>query len=208
MSEYFIPAGAGEAEYDEKRSRFLGHIAFAPSEEEAKAFVAEMKKKYYDARHNCWCYIIKDGPERYSDDSEPQGTAGIPMLEVLRRAGVTNAVCVVTRYFGGVLLGAGGLLRAYTRAAADALEAGGISAVRNWTELEIPCSYALLERIKNELAAFDGMLTDVDYGAEVTVHVLVPEEKTPAFTARITDVSAGGAVCAVIGSRERAVRVK
>ena len=143
MSEYFISAGAGEAEYNEKRSRFLGHIAFAPSEEEAKAFVAEMKKKYYDARHNCWCYIIKDGPERYSDDSEPQGTAGIPMLEVLRRAGVTNAVCVVTRYFGGVLLGAGGLLRAYTRAAADALEAGGISAVRNWTELEIPCSYAL-----------------------------------------------------------------
>ena len=80
--------------------------------------------------------------------------------------------------------------------------------MRNWTELEIPCSYALLERIKNELAAFDGLLTDVDYGAEVTVHVLVPEEKTPAFTARITDVSAGGTASTVIGSRERAVRVK
>ena len=114
MREYFVPSGPGEAELVEKRSRFLGHVRPVESEEEARAFVAEMKKKYYDARHNCWCYLIKDGPERYSDDGEPQGTAGIPMLEVFRREGVCNAVCVVTRYFGGVLLGAGGLFRAYT----------------------------------------------------------------------------------------------
>ena len=94
MSEYYIPTGPGEAEFTEKRSRFLGHVRMVESEDEARAFIADMKKKYYDARHNCWCYSIKDGPERYSDDGEPQGSAGIPMLEVLRRQGVTNAVCV------------------------------------------------------------------------------------------------------------------
>ena len=132
MTEYKIPTGAGESEYVEKRSRFLGHVRPVETEDEARAFVAEMKKKYYDARHNCWCYLLKDGPERYSDDGEPQGTAGIPMLEVFRREGVTNLVCVVTRYFGGVLLGTGGLFRAYTKSARDALEAAGRSAVRRW----------------------------------------------------------------------------
>ena len=112
MSEYFIPAGAGEAEFVEKRSSFLGHVRYVETEDEAKAFVAEMKKKFYDARHNCWCYIIKDGAVRYSDDGEPQGTAGIPMLEGLQRECGTDVVCVVTRYFGGVLLGRGGVLRA------------------------------------------------------------------------------------------------
>ena len=119
MSEYFIPAGPGEAEFTEKRSRFLGHIRHVGSEEEAKAFVNQIKKEHYDARHNCWCYLLRGGVERYSDDGEPQGTAGIPMLEVFRREGVTDMVCVVTRYFGGVLLGAGGLLRAYTKSAKD-----------------------------------------------------------------------------------------
>ena len=87
MTEYKIPTGAGESEYVEKRSRFLGHIRPVETEDEARAFVAEMKKKYYDARHNCWCYTLRGGPERYSDDGEPQGSAGIPMLEVFRRVG-------------------------------------------------------------------------------------------------------------------------
>ena len=112
MNEYYIPTGAGGSEYVEKRSQFLGHVRRVETEDEARAFIAEMKKKHYDARHNCWCYIIRGGAERYSDDGEPQGTAGIPMLEVFRREEITNVVCVVTRYFGGVLLGAGGLLRA------------------------------------------------------------------------------------------------
>ena len=100
MNEYYIPTGAGESEYVEKRSQFLGHVRRVETEDEARAFIAEMKKKHYDARHNCWCYIIRDGAERYSDDGEPQGTAGIPMLEVFRREEITNVVCVVTRYFG------------------------------------------------------------------------------------------------------------
>lgn len=207
-TEYYIPAGAGEADYDEKRSRFLGHIRPVSTEEEARGFIVETKKTHYDARHNCWCYIIKDGPERYSDDSEPQGTAGIPMLEVLRRQGVQNAVCVVTRYFGGVLLGAGGLLRAYTRAASDALDAAGVCAVRRWTELRVPCSYAALDKIKTELASFDGLVSDISYAAAVTITALVPEEQAESFAARVTDVTAGGSVCAATGTKERAVRIK
>ncbi len=178
------------------------------TEDEARAFIAEMKKKYYDARHNCWCYSIKDGPERYSDDGEPQGSAGIPMLEVLRRQGVTNAVCVVTRYFGGVLLGTGGLLRAYTRSTADALEAAGVSAVRRWVETELPCSYAQMEKLKLEAAAAGGIVEDVEYGAGVTLKVLVPEEKSEDFAERIFDQTAGSVKVRVTGESFRAVPVR
>ena len=191
MTEYLIPSGAGEAELTEKRSRFLGHVRPVETEDEARAFIAEMKKKYYDARHNCWCYLIRGGPERYSDDGEPQGSSGIPMLEVFRREGVTNAVCVVTRYFGGVLLGTGGLLRAYTQSAKDALDAAGLSVVRRWLEASVPCPYAMLERIKIETAAFGGSVDGLDYGAAVTLRVLLPEERAEDYCARIFDLGAG-----------------
>jgi uncharacterized YigZ family protein len=193
MSELYIPSGAGGSEYVEKRSRFLGHVRLVESEEEARAAIADFKKQYYDARHNCWCYRLPDGTERYSDDGEPQGTAGLPMLEVFRREGLQNVLCVVTRYFGGVLLGTGGLFRAYTRSAKDALDAAGVSVLRRWVELEIPCSYAALERYKQELAAFEGVPGELDYGAAVTVCALIPEERAVAFCARILDIS-GGAV--------------
>ena len=111
MTEYYIPTVSSETELVEKRSRFLGHVWHVESEAEARARIEETKKKHYDARHNCWCYRLKDGTERYSDDGEPQGTAGQPMLNVFQREGVVDVVCVVTRYFGGVLLGAGGLVR-------------------------------------------------------------------------------------------------
>ena len=208
MSEYYIPGGAGESELTEKRSRFLGHVRMVETEDEARAFIADMKKKYYDARHNCWCYSIRDGAERYSDDGEPQGSAGIPMLEVLRRQGVTNAVCVVTRYFGGVLLGTGGLLRAYTKSTADALEAAGISAVRRWVETELPCSYAQLERMKQEAAAAGGIVEDVEYGSGVTLRVLVPEEQSESFAARIFDRTAGSVTVRVTGESFRAVPLR
>ena len=110
MESYLVPAGEGEAEYVEKRSRFIGHMWRVESEEEARARIEETRKRRYDARHNCWCYIIREGGVlRYSDDGEPQGTAGQPMLNVFQREDVVNVCCVVTRYFGGILLGAGGL---------------------------------------------------------------------------------------------------
>ena len=208
MSEYFIPAGDGEAEFTEKRSSFLGHVRMVETEDEAKTFVAEMKKKYYDARHNCWCYIIKDGAVRYSDDGEPQGTAGIPMLEVLKREGVTNVVCVVTRYFGGVLLGTGGLLRAYTKSAKDALDAAGISVVRRWVMAELACTYSLLERLKLECTAANGLVSDVEYSTDVCLKLLLPEDGVEDFSQRIADVTAGASRLAIIGEIHKPVRIK
>ncbi len=208
MSEYFVPAGSGEAEFVEKRSSFLGHVRFAETEDAAREFINDMKKKHYDARHNCWCYIIRGGAVRYSDDGEPQGTAGLPMLEVFRREGVENVVCVVTRYFGGVLLGTGGLLRAYTKSAKDALDAAGIAAVRRWVKLETACPYSLLERMKTECMALEGAVSDVEYGADVRMSFLLPEAKAEAFCARVTELSAGQSSAKAVGEELMPVRVK
>ncbi len=208
MSEYFVPAGSGEAEFVEKRSSFLGHVRFAETEDAAREFINDMKKKHYDARHNCWCYIIREGAVRYSDDGEPQGTAGLPMLEVFRREGVENVVCVVTRYFGGVLLGTGGLLRAYTKSAKDALDAAGIAAVRRWVKLETVCPYSLLERMKTECMALEGAVSDVEYGADVRMSFLLPEAKAEAFCARVTELSAGQSSAKAVGEELMPVRVK
>lgn len=205
MEPYYIPTAAGESTYTEKRSTFLGHVRPVETEDEARAFIAQMKKQYHDARHNCWCYLIRGGAERYSDDGEPQGSAGIPMLEVFRRAGVTNAVCVVTRYFGGVLLGTGGLLRAYTKSAKDALSDAGISAVRRWVCVDVQCSYALLERVKNAAAALCGAVDGMDYGADVTLHLLLPEEAAGTFETQLRDLSSGAAAMAVTGEALRDV---
>ena len=191
MSEYFIPAGAGEAEFVEKRSSFLGHVRYVETEDEAKAFVTEMKKKFYDARHNCWCYIIKDGAVRYSDDGEPQGTAGQPMLNVFQREGVSNVCCVVTRYFGGILLGAGGLTRAYSKSARDALTEAGVATMCLWEQVCLECAYSLLERVKLEIAAVNGTLDDISYAAHVTVTASLPDNGLLFLRQRLTELSAG-----------------
>ena len=128
---------------------------------------------------------------RYSDDGEPQGTAGQPMLGVFQKEGVTNVCCVVTRYFGGVLLGAGGLVRAYTQSAKNALDAAGISAVRRWVELAVECPYSFLERVKLACAAQGGVVGEIEYAAGVTVHALLPEGGAEGFRARMTELSAG-----------------
>ena len=192
MTEYYIPTGHSETELAEKRSRFIGQVWRVNSEEEARARIEETKKKRYDARHNCWCYRIRaGGVERYSDDGEPQGAAGQPMLNVFQRENVTDVVCVVTRYFGGVLLGAGGLVRAYTQSAKDALDAAGISVVRRWVAMEVPCTYAQFESMRREVTSFDGVVERVDYGADVLLSALLPEEKAQTFAARVLDVTAG-----------------
>lgn len=205
MTEYYIPTGAGDAEYVEKRSRFLGKVRNVSTEEEARAFIDAMKKQYHDARHNCWCYVLKSGVVRYSDDGEPQGTAGQPMLGVFQKEGVTDVVCVVTRYFGGVLLGAGGLCRAYTKSAKDALDAAGISVVRRWTELMIPCPYSLFAQVGQEVESAGGVVTDTDYAADVTLTVLLPEGAEEAFQRRLMDLSAGTIAAEVTGEALRAV---
>ena len=208
MNEYFVPAGEGEAELTEKRSSFLGHVRPAETEDAAREFINEMKKKHYDARHNCWCYIIRGGAVRYSDDGEPQGTAGLPMLEVFRREGVENVVCVVTRYFGGVLLGTGGLLRAYTKSAKDALDAAGIAAVRPWARMELGCPYSLLERMKTECISLGGAVQDIEYGAQVRLALLLPEAEAENFRDRVTELSAGQSEALVTGLEHMPVRIR
>ena len=206
MTEYYIPTGHGETELVEKRSRFIGQVWRVSSEEEARARIEETRKKHYDARHNCWCYRLREGGvERYSDDGEPQGTAGQPMLNVFQRENVTDVVCVVTRYFGGVLLGAGGLVRAYTQSAKSALDASGISVVRRWVAMEVPCTYAQFEPMRREVFSFDGVVESVDYGADVLISALLPEERAAEFAARVLDVSAGAVETLEAGEQFKAV---
>lgn len=192
MAEYFVPFEAAETEFTEKRSRFIGQIKRVESEAEARAFVESVKKKHYDARHNCWCYVLHEGNVlRYGDDGEPQGTAGQPMLNVFQREGVENVVCVVTRYFGGILLGAGGLTRAYAKSAKEALDAAGKARMRLWTCLVVDCPYPMLERLKLLIAAHKGVLQDTRFGAAVGVSLLLPSEGVAAFESALTELSAG-----------------
>ena len=200
MTEYFVPTGPAETELVEKRSRFLGQVFPVESEKEARARIEAVRKRHYDARHNCWCYRLRaGGAERCSDDGEPQGTAGQPMLGVFQREGVENVCCVVTRYFGGVLLGAGGLVRAYTQSAKDALDAAGISVVRRWVELSLPCAYGLFERMKLEVAATGGVVRDAEYGADITLRTAFPAGAAETFQLRLTELSAGSLTMTAAG---------
>ena len=191
MEEYLVPSGYGEDEFTEKKSRFIGRIWPVESEAEAVERVQQMEKEFAGAAHNCWAYIIKDGPTRFSDNGEPGGTAGLPMTLVLQKEQLYNVVCVVTRYFGGILLGSGGLVRAYTKAAKIAVNAAGKSMKRVWSVLYLPCPYTYYERVKLEVAAFGGLIRDTQFGAEVELEILVAETDVQAFLNRITDMTAG-----------------
>ena len=172
MTEYLVPTKDAEAEFVEKRSRFLSHIFLVNTEDEALARLKQMRETYWDATHNVYAYIIRDGATRFSDDGEPGGTAGMPVLQVLQREGMFNILCVVTRYFGGTLLGAGGLVRAYAHSAKLGLDAAGRS-------------------IKLELPAFGGVIDQTDFGAEVTLELLLPKKQAELFLSRIFDLSSG-----------------
>ena len=190
---YFVPAGEGQSEFVEKRSRFIGRLWRVESEPEARAGIEEVKKRHYDARHNCWCYSLHEGGVvRYGDDGEPQGTAGQPMLNVFQREGVENVVCVVTRYFGGVLLGAGGLSRAYAKSARDALDAAGRAQMTPWQRFRVSVPYPLLDQLGRLAASLDGVIERSDYGADVCLTLRLPCERTERFIGAVTELSNGG----------------
>ena len=208
MDEYLVPTQFGKDEFYEKKSHFIGRVWPVETEEEALAKIQEMKKQHYDATHNCWAYIIRDGAVRFSDDGEPGGTAGMPMLQVLQREGLYNIVCVVTRYFGGILLGAGGLVRAYTKGAKIAVDAAGKSMKRVWTVLYVPCPYSFYERVKLEVAAFGGIIRDTQFGAEVELEILLAQGDTEAFLQHLTDMTAATVEAMEIGQEYRAFPVE
>lgn len=208
MQEYFVPSGNSETEFIEKRSKFIGRIWLTETEEEAIAHIKQMREKHWDATHNVYAYIIKDGATRYSDDGEPQGTAGMPVLDVLRKRELYNVCCVVTRYFGGILLGAGGLVRAYSHSTSLAADDAGTSIKRVWSSIDVPCPYNMFERVKQETANFDGIVTDVEYGAQVLVKTILPQSNADNFCARLVDMSSGKLKGEITGNEYRAFPVK
>ena len=174
--DYFVPfSDYAEDSFVEKRSKFTGRLWRVETAEEAVAKIKEMRETYWDATHNCYAYILREGNiMRYSDDGEPQGTAGMPMLEVLRHEGLVNVCCVVTRYFGGILLGTGGLVRAYTKGVQIAVAAAGVQQMSRFATLLIACPYNLLGTVQQVLPAHDCTVEDTDYGADVTLTVVQP----------------------------------
>ena len=208
MEEYLVPTDFGEDEFYEKKSHFIGRLWPVETEEAALEKIQQMKKQHYDATHNCWAYIIRDGAVRFSDDGEPGGTAGMPMLQVLQREGLYNCVCVVTRYFGGILLGAGGLVRAYTKGAKIAVDAAGKSMKRVWSCLYVPCPYTFYERVKLEAAAWGGIIRSTEFGAEVELEILVPEAQAQPFLDRLIDMSAANVEGMETGKEYRAFPIE
>ena len=189
---YTTLAGEGVDEFEEKRSLFIGHAKHVTSEEEAQEFVKQKKKEYSDATHNCWAYLLKGGiVARYSDDGEPQGTAGVPMLEAIRKSGVSDCVVVVTRYFGGVLLGAGGLVRAYSHGTKIALDAAKIVTYEKYTELKLDCTYSDYQKYSVVLPTFGAIIDDTDFSDRVVIKFAVKEAVVDALTVKITEMSGG-----------------
>ena len=189
-------------EYVEKKSVFLGHAAPVRSQEEALAFLAEKRKKYSDATHNVYAYLLEGGNvTRYSDDGEPQGTAGIPVLDVIRKRGFCDAVIVVTRYFGGILLGAGGLVRAYTAAASLAVEEAHVVTYEEFTAFTLRCDYTDYQKVANELPAFAVKQDDIAFESDVTLRLAIRTPLYADFSRRICDLTAGRVTPVVVGTR-------
>ena len=185
----------GQAETVIKKSRFIGYAAPVASEEEALSFVEGIKKQHYNARHNCYAFAIgnENTLYRFSDDGEPQGTAGKPILEVITGQDMVNICIVVTRYFGGTLLGTGGLVRAYTEAAKLALDDAGAVTFALMTEVYITTNYNDSGKVSYLLNSSDILIEDTRYEGNVTFHTLVPAERTEEVIVRITDATAARA---------------
>lgn len=192
----------GEAEFVEKKSVFISHAKPIKSEEEALSYIKKMKSKYSDARHNVWAYMMNgEIVARYSDDGEPQGTAGVPVLDTIRKSGVTDAVVVVTRYFGGILLGAGGLVRAYSHSAKLALEAAHIITYEQYVELELDCTYSDYQRYLAELPRFAAITDDTVFTDRVKILFSIKETRTNELLLRIREMSGGRDEPKICGKR-------
>lgn len=199
---YKVVYQEGNGVYEEKKSRFIARIAPASSEEEAVSFIDSVRKKYYDARHHCTAFIIGKNKEltRCSDDGEPSGTAGKPILEVLFGAEVTNVVAVVTRYFGGTLLGTGGLVRAYTQAAKEAMENAGIGIMRYKTEMTIEIDYTDVGKVQYLLGSRGIDIAQSRYTDKVEFDICIPEEERAEVSEALTEATAARAKISITGT--------
>lgn len=189
--EYKTVAERVESRFIEKKSEFIGYLAPVTTEEEAVAFVNEIRALHRKAKHNCYAFILREGIARHSDDGEPSGTAGAPMYDVLRHEGLTDVACVVTRYFGGVLLGTGGLVRAYTKATSDAVSEAKIKVMAMAVELGLTFDYSLYNIIPRAFAEYDVKVTSEDFADNVRISLFVRKELAEKLTADLVELSNG-----------------
>ena len=202
MAEYRTIAQAAQDEFVEKRSRFIGYARPVQTEEEAQAFIAEMKSRHWDATHNVYAYILREGNiQRYSDDGEPQGTAGIPTLDVLQKSHVTDVAVVVTRYFGGILLGGGGLVRAYSHGASIALKAAGIITMKECSLLMLSCDYSRYGRVSSLIPECGGIIDDPDFAGDVSLSFHMAPELMGSFARKLADATNGQVTFEECGSQ-------
>ncbi|MHB1315112.1 MAG: YigZ family protein [Christensenellales bacterium] len=180
-----------ETEIEIKRSRFIGRCVIVKTADEAQLKLESVRKQHYDAAHNCYAYILKDGTARFSDDGEPSGTAGAPILEALKQNDLVDVLCVVTRYFGGILLGTGGLNRAYTKAVQSAIEAAGAMLLVPCVKYSVSMPYGLFSRLDNIIKANSVQLLEPSYSAEVSFIALMPQKSEDSFLKQIRELSAG-----------------
>ena len=200
--KYTTIAKIAEIEFVERKSVFYGYAAPVKTEEEALALVKERRSLMPDATHHVFGYHMKGGIlARYSDDGEPQGTAGMPVLEAIRKSGADDALVVVTRYFGGILLGAGGLVRAYAHTAHLALEAAGIVTYESYAELELACSYSDYQKYQAQLPRFGAVMDDTDFSDRVILRFAVKKHLVDDVRALVREISAGGSEVKVLGER-------
>lgn len=192
---YRTLAGPFEAEIAERKSRFICHVAPASTEDEALTVLSDVRARHPEARHNVWAYLLRDGRERCSDDGEPQKTAGLPTLEVLRRSGLADLVAVTTRYFGGTLLGTGGLVRAYTEAVQAALAGAQIAEYTSCVTAACRLPYARYEQVLRLAEDAGGKSLGADFGADVLLRALFKEGDAPAFAATVRELSRGEELC-------------
>ena len=200
--KYVTVKHESHVEFEEKRSLFIGHALHVESEEEAMEFVKKMKKQYSDATHNVWAYLMKGGIiARYSDDGEPQGTAGMPVLEAIRKSGAEDVCVVVTRYFGGTLLGAGGLVRAYSHSAVIAIEGAEIAIYEPYCEYELHCGYSEYQKYSNILGIENAIIDSTDFSDEVVVKFALKRACCEKVLKKISEAGYGRDIPVLLGER-------
>ena len=193
--------GPGKAKIEEKKSIFIANARHVDSVKEADAFVKEIRESYPDARHNVYAYLCGPNGTRYSDDGEPSGTAGMPILDIIRKSGLCDTAVVVTRYFGGTLLGTGGLVRAYSLSAKLAIEDGKIGYFENYTTFSVKCSYSDYQKIKNEAEKAGAKSGNVNFADEVDAEYAIKEELFPAFADNILKITSARAEAKMTGTK-------
>ncbi|MEA4895515.1 MAG: YigZ family protein [Oscillospiraceae bacterium] len=209
MTSFLVPAGEGEAEFTEKHSRFIGRVWRTDTEAEALERLRETRERHRDATHNVYAYIIRENNiTRFSDDGEPGGSSGMPTLNVFASEEIKNVCCVVTRWFGGTLLGTGGLARAYSKAAKLALDAAGVSMMAEWRKLALSCDYGLYDKARRILEEYEAVIQNSDFGTGVNIEALVRADRAGDFVRGLTDLSNGRAGIKDTGGAFMGVRIR